>query len=257
MNLGNRIKELRLEQGLSQEELAMKLHVTRQTISNWENNKNYPDLATLVEIADMFHVSFDEIVKEDPAFVRDTDENKKRVKRGRRWILCLASMILLLCVGILGFVLTADKTIGGMIWIGEEGTAIPEAKYLTVEYVEGEDNTLELVCNNLEMLPVAIIREMKDGEYYRGYSYMDPRLDGGFIKSAGKDSEIDITVYFDESKDLFASAYKIYERSDGSLYVKSVKGMEDYSLADGMCTYMEIKDRNRNLSRINITYNAR
>lgn len=256
MNLGSRIKELRIEQGLSQEELAAKLHVTRQTVSNWENNKNYPDLTTLVEITELFRVSFDEIVKEDPAFVRETDENKKRVQRGRRWMILLTAVILSLCTVILGLVMTADKVIGAMVWVGDDGANAPEAKSIVVEYVEGEDGTLDLSCNHPEMQAVAIMREMKDGEYYRGYSYMDELLGGGFIKYAGPDSEIDITVYFDGSKELFAKGYKIYERNDGSLYVKSVKGMADYCLVDGMCTYMDIKDRNRNLSRINLTYSA-
>ncbi len=103
MDIGSRIKALRLEHSLSQEELGAKLHVTRQTVSNWENNKNYPDLATLVELTELFDVTFDEVIKEDPAFVRVTDENKKRVAKGRRWIWILLIIILLMLLGMAWF----------------------------------------------------------------------------------------------------------------------------------------------------------
>ena len=105
MDIGSRIKNLRMEQGLSQGELAEQLHVTRQTVSNWENNKNYPDLSTLVQITELFDVTFDELIKGDPAFVRETDENKKRAAKGRRWIWILLIMILLMASG-MGWFLT-------------------------------------------------------------------------------------------------------------------------------------------------------
>lgn len=44
MSLGNKIREIRKINGLTQEQFAQKFHVTRQTVSNWENDKNYPDL---------------------------------------------------------------------------------------------------------------------------------------------------------------------------------------------------------------------
>lgn len=47
------IRRFRKEQGLSQNELAEKLHVTRQTISNWETGKTYPDLDTVIQLSDI------------------------------------------------------------------------------------------------------------------------------------------------------------------------------------------------------------
>ena len=47
MEIGKQIKKYRTEMKLSQEELAEKIFVSRQTISNWENNKNYPDVKSL------------------------------------------------------------------------------------------------------------------------------------------------------------------------------------------------------------------
>lgn len=65
MNLGAQIKKYRVEFSLSQDELAEKLFVTRQSISNWENDKTYPDIKSLVLMSEVFSVSLDELVKGD------------------------------------------------------------------------------------------------------------------------------------------------------------------------------------------------
>jgi len=65
MKLGQTIVEIRKEHGLTQEDLAKEFHVTRQTVSNWENEKSYPDLCTLVKISDTYHISLDRMLKED------------------------------------------------------------------------------------------------------------------------------------------------------------------------------------------------
>lgn len=62
MQLGQTIVKIRKEHGLTQEEFAKKFNVTRQTVSNWENEKSYPDLLTLVKISDMFGYSLDTIL---------------------------------------------------------------------------------------------------------------------------------------------------------------------------------------------------
>lgn len=54
MQLGQTIQKIRKENHLTQEEFAEIFHVTRQTVSNWENEKSYPDLLTLVAISDNF-----------------------------------------------------------------------------------------------------------------------------------------------------------------------------------------------------------
>lgn len=62
MGLGNKILELRKSQKLSQEQLAEKLNVTRQTISNWELNETSPDLNQAKELSKIFHISLDELI---------------------------------------------------------------------------------------------------------------------------------------------------------------------------------------------------
>ena len=65
MELGNRIKELRKNINISQDELAEKLFVSRQTISNWENDKSYPDIQSVLLLSEIFNVSVDQLLKGD------------------------------------------------------------------------------------------------------------------------------------------------------------------------------------------------
>ena len=65
MNIGDKILSLRKKEGLSQEMLAEKLNVTRQTISKWELNETSPDLKQASEISKVFNISLDELVDND------------------------------------------------------------------------------------------------------------------------------------------------------------------------------------------------
>lgn len=65
LEIGKRLKDLRLKKGMSQEDLGEKIYVTRQTISNWENDKSYPDLNSLIRISEIFEITIDDLVKGD------------------------------------------------------------------------------------------------------------------------------------------------------------------------------------------------
>ena len=62
MEFNNKIYELRKQKGFSQEELASKLNVTRQTVSKWELGDSTPDMEKLVVLSDLFEISLDELV---------------------------------------------------------------------------------------------------------------------------------------------------------------------------------------------------
>ena len=84
MDIGSTIRTIRTNHGLSQDQMAELFHVTRQTVSNWENNRHYPDLSTLIIISEEFGLSLDEIVKSDEAFVAEVDSNKKQLSKLQR-----------------------------------------------------------------------------------------------------------------------------------------------------------------------------
>jgi len=70
MKLSVKIKKLRAENNLTQEQLAEKLQVSRSTISSWETGRSYPDLEMTISICDCFNVSLDFLLREDEKMVR-------------------------------------------------------------------------------------------------------------------------------------------------------------------------------------------
>ena len=76
MEVGRVIRNLRTETGMSQEDLAEKVFVSRQTISNWENGKSYPDVQSLSLIAGHFGTSIDELVKGDLPMIAERIEEE-------------------------------------------------------------------------------------------------------------------------------------------------------------------------------------
>lgn len=65
MELGQRIKHYRQKLHLSQDQLAESVFVTRQTISNWENEKNYPDIHSIIRLSHIFEVTIDSLIQGD------------------------------------------------------------------------------------------------------------------------------------------------------------------------------------------------
>ena len=71
MELGKQIKKYRNEKELSQTALAERVFVSRQTISNWENDKSYPDIKSLVLLSEIFEISLDQLTKGDVDMMRE------------------------------------------------------------------------------------------------------------------------------------------------------------------------------------------
>ena len=71
MELGSQIKKYRNEFSLSQDALAEKLYVSRQTISNWENDKSYPDVKSLLLLSEVFKTSIDNLIKGDVEIMKE------------------------------------------------------------------------------------------------------------------------------------------------------------------------------------------
>ena len=65
MEIGSKLKKARNENGITQEQAAELLGVSRQTISNWENNKSYPDIISVIKMSDYYSVSLDHLLKEE------------------------------------------------------------------------------------------------------------------------------------------------------------------------------------------------
>ena len=81
MEIGNKISELRKKKGLSQEELAEKLDVSRQAVAKWESGQVYPDISNLIQISNLFNVTVDYLVRDQECMIsleaeKDSDLNK-------------------------------------------------------------------------------------------------------------------------------------------------------------------------------------
>jgi len=98
MDIGNKIQTIRTTHEMTQAEFAEKFNVTRQTVSNWENNKNYPDMDTLCRISDEFNVSLDILLKEDQTFISRIDRTADRAVRATRVLLILVPLVIILLV---------------------------------------------------------------------------------------------------------------------------------------------------------------
>ena len=92
MELGKQIKMHRQEAELSQEELANRVYVSRQTILNWENDKSYPDVNSLVLLSEIFQISLDKLIKGDIGVMKEViqkEEIEKMKRYGRIYTIML------------------------------------------------------------------------------------------------------------------------------------------------------------------------
>ena len=110
MEIGNKINQLRKLSGMTQEQLAEKLNVSRQTISKWESDRTSPDLESIVNISRIFHVSLDDLLKEGEAGVANKKDEQLTLEdlmkinlHNRKMSLLLISGLIFIMVSILNF----------------------------------------------------------------------------------------------------------------------------------------------------------
>ena len=88
MDIGQKLKQARAAAGLTQEQAAGALGVSRQTVSNWENCRSYPDVAMVLAMSELYHVSLDELLKGDRKMIdhleQSTDTVASRNRLARR-----------------------------------------------------------------------------------------------------------------------------------------------------------------------------
>ena len=109
MVIGNKLKNARNEKGITQEQAAELLGVTRQSISNWENNRSYPDIISVIKMSDIYSVSLDHLLKEEKSMNQTYQEfleestNTVRAKRTLGEIILLSAYFIIWCVAMLVF----------------------------------------------------------------------------------------------------------------------------------------------------------
>ena len=138
MNIGEQIKTRRIELDITQQELADRLCVSRSAISNWETNKNYPDLQIIVQISEELQISLDTLLKGDANVVekiaKDTSESKKLRGKTRKLIVIIVALIVVLLAALYLF----------FGWSGE----ITKAEQVKDMRIEGTELIIEVETPN-------------------------------------------------------------------------------------------------------------
>lgn len=105
MEIGKKLKNARIEAGLTQEKAAEKIDVSSQTISNWENEKSYPDIISVIALSDLYSVNLDELLKGDQKMAEHLEESTNVVKSNKKLtgaiLLNIILMILLIALNML------------------------------------------------------------------------------------------------------------------------------------------------------------
>lgn len=184
MNIGDKILELRKSKGYSQEDIANKLNVSRQTVSKWETNQSVPDIDKLVPLCELFNISTDELlmnkvhetVKEDnqeaKVLNQDVYDRIHKNKKKFAFNLCVSIFMYFLAVMwiILGEGLGIKEEFSVVIFLGIVGLATILIIYTSIvysnskkeigKYVEKEkkdENPTVKMINNILALVVFVI----------------------------------------------------------------------------------------------------
>lgn len=132
MNFGEQIKNIRKEKNMTQEQMANILNVSRQAISNWENNKNFPDLEMIIKISKLFSLSLDKLILGD-----DDNMAKKLIKDGSEVRLVKMNMITIIIASFLLFI----------------GTLFLIIKGINVEYIDSNG----ILHENFFLIPIGFL----------------------------------------------------------------------------------------------------
>lgn len=134
MDFGEQIKNIRKKENLTQEQFAMKLNVSRQAVSNWENNKNLPDIGMLILMSNIFQISLDQLIKGDDNMNNMTE---KVIKDGSETRRAKYNMI--------------SSVVGGVLLL--IGVMLLVIKGFSVEYIDAEG----ILHENFFLLPLGFL----------------------------------------------------------------------------------------------------
>lgn len=102
MEIGKKLKEARIRAGMTQEHAAEEAQVSRQTISNWENERSYPDIVSVIKLGELYSISLDELLKGDRDMMNHLEESTNIVKSNKKLIAAIiANMAVLAAIIIL------------------------------------------------------------------------------------------------------------------------------------------------------------
>ena len=139
MKISEKLKEARQKAGMTQEQVAEKIMVSRVTVSHWENGKSLPDILSLISLSDLYSISLDELVKEDSKMVEKVRKDAKDANNNKRLIGVTAVLVIAVllvyavsrmvggafkdfCEGAIRWVLMAIGLAASMTYLGQTET---------------------------------------------------------------------------------------------------------------------------------------
>ena len=94
MEISERLKAARQNAGMTQEQVAEKIMVSRVTVSHWENGKSLPDIVSLISLSDLYSISLDELLKGDSKMTEKVKKDAKEAKNNKRLIGITAILVI-------------------------------------------------------------------------------------------------------------------------------------------------------------------
>ncbi len=126
MEIGVKLKDARTRAGMTQEKVAEEIQVTRQTISNWENEKSFPDIVSVIKLSNLYDVSLDKLLKGDEEMIEHLEKSTNIVRSNQKLILAILVNVGLLILFILfnGLIIRNPYLILGSSTVGIVGTCM-------------------------------------------------------------------------------------------------------------------------------------
>ena len=153
MEFNEKLQELRKQRGLTQEELAARLYVSRTAISKWESGRGYPNIESLKAIAKFFSVTLDELLSTDEVLTIAEEDSKRKEKHFRDLIYGLLDICIALLLFLPFFAEDADGIIQSVSLVALDGVqAYLKITYLAVVIVTTVMGILTLTLQNCQVI---------------------------------------------------------------------------------------------------------
>ena len=126
MEIGAKLKDARMRAGMTQEKVAEEIQVTRQTISNWENEKSFPDIVSVIRLSSLYGIRLDQLLKGDEEMMEHLEKTTNIVKSNQKLIIAIIANVLLVILFVLfnGLIIRNPYLILGSSSVSIVGTSV-------------------------------------------------------------------------------------------------------------------------------------
>lgn len=157
MDIGKKIIEIRKNNNLTQEELAEKLNVTRQTVSNWETLKCYPDIETIILISQKFNITLDNLLNENINMVKDIDKKVRNNKKLK--VIIIVFIVISIILGVLFYYKT--KQLQKSVELNNKIIEVPDGYSF---YAMKKEKLININKDDISYIDIYVVNDKMDKE---------------------------------------------------------------------------------------------